>query len=97
MIVNANWGNAYNATILIQNSGDAPIDAWQLRWAFERGHAIESSWGFDVVRNGSKLYANSLEWNSAIAPGETITVGFVVSTATEYGDAPAITCVPRSR
>ena len=74
----ADWGNGYAGALDITNTGTEPVNGWTLAFTFPRswesyGGGWNANWGAD----GAKVSATNLDWNSAIAPGATVNIGYV--------------------
>ena len=73
--VTASWKEAFNAEISITNNSDQAIDDWEIEFDFNKN--IDRFWTAAIVDNTELHYTvRNLGYNSSIAPGETIKLGF---------------------
>ncbi|MBQ4537716.1 MAG: cellulose binding domain-containing protein, partial [Lachnospiraceae bacterium] len=84
--ITSSWEGHYNATITIENTGDTTIHNWHL--GFETKDTIESLWNGTVYKeeDGYHVIKNA-GWNGDIAPGESVTFGFLAG-CEEEPDTP---------
>ncbi|MEV4799242.1 PQQ-dependent sugar dehydrogenase [Nonomuraea sp. NPDC049421] len=78
------WGTGMKVDLTITNTGAAPINGWTLRFPLPRGQQVISDWNTDLTQSGDMVTAASAAHNAAIAPGATVTMGYLVS---HTGDA----------
>ena len=80
--INSKWDNGVTGTIIITNKSDTTIEDWKL--SFSSDMDICSMWNADIYeKNESDYYINNADFNSNIAPGDSISVGF---SANHYGN-----------
>lgn len=73
--VTDDWGQAFNGEVSITNNSDQVIEDWEIQFDFDRN--IDRFWTANIVENTDAHYTvSSLEYNSYIAPGDTIKLGF---------------------
>jgi hypothetical protein len=73
--INDDWGTGYVAEITITNNGTSAINGWVL--AFDLPAGIVSLWNGEIVsRVGNRYTVRHRSYNAAIAPGQSITLGF---------------------
>lgn len=81
------WGNGALAKIRLENDGIHPINNWELKWRYEDGSTIDSSW--NVKLNGDTSYtAKSPTWKGRLSPGQAFEFGLVINNATGKATAP---------
>lgn len=79
-IIENEWNSGFTASIQITNTDSTPINNWEVCWEYSSGHVITSSW--NAVLSGANPYcASGLSWNSAIAPGSSVSFGIQASGA----------------
>ncbi|GAB2916924.1 PQQ-dependent sugar dehydrogenase [Streptomyces mayteni] len=78
------WGTGLTVDITLTNTGTAPIDGWRLEFPLPLGQSVVSDWNTDLTQSGDIVRANSATHNAAIAPGASITLGYLAS---HTGDA----------
>jgi len=74
--VDNDWGSGYTGTIVISNTGQTPIQGWQVQWQYPSNN-LTNSWNAQV--SGSNPYtASDMGWNGTIEPGQSAEFGFQV-------------------
>ena len=70
------WDHSFAAEVKLTNISEEPIEGWVITFPFEG--KITDNWGFTMSQdgNGNYLFKN-LSYNGVIAPGQSITIGFV--------------------
>ncbi|NEZ58644.1 glycoside hydrolase family 9 protein [Adonisia turfae] len=70
-----NWGSGFTGGFEITNLESTAIDGWQLE--FEADFDITNIWGGKVISQNGNLYTiENVDYNSTIATGEPIFIGF---------------------
>jgi len=70
------WGSGMQGNITIKNTGDAPVTNWSA--TFDYSNTIQSSWNGTITQvSVGKFKINNAGWNSTIAPGASVSVGFI--------------------
>jgi len=73
--VSSDWGSGFTASMSIKNNGVTAIAGWQL--AFDFPVSITSIWNARIVSHtGNHYVIEDAGYNSAIAPGATVSFGF---------------------
>lgn len=71
----SDWGQAFNATISIENNTDKTIEAWTLEFDFDRN--IQQFWTAKIENHeGNHYVIKNAGWNANIEPGQTLELGF---------------------
>ena len=74
------WGNGYVGSIDITNTGTAPLDGWSLTFTWPTGwQQLNSGWNATWTSSGATVQVSNADTNRKLAPGDTVTVGFVGS------------------
>jgi beta-glucosidase len=73
------WDVGFQADITIRNTGAGRIDGWRLVWSFGQGQRITQLWGGEATSGGGTVTVRNADWNGALAPGATATLGFTAS------------------
>src|SRR5690606_18541326 len=77
-VVHGEWPGGFNVQVWLTNTGDAPVDGWEIGWWFEGGQEIDHAWSVTPpTQDGPLVTAGNLGWNRVIAPGKSITFGFI--------------------
>jgi hypothetical protein len=76
--VTSDWGSGFVAEITAKNAGSQAISNWQLEFDFSG--QIGDIWDASIVsRVGNHYVVQHADWNGTIAPGGSVTFGFVGS------------------
>ncbi|MGW3342621.1 PQQ-dependent sugar dehydrogenase [Nonomuraea rubra] len=78
------WGTGMTVDLTITNTGTAPISGWTLRFPLARGQSVVSDWNTDLTQSGDMVSAVNAGHNGSVAPGQSVTMGYLVS---HTGDA----------
>lgn len=75
-VLEGNSKKAFDASLTISNTGDEPIDGWELGFDFDGTQTVKN--GRDAIwsQDGTSVTATNLPWNGRIEPGASIEVGF---------------------
>jgi len=76
-VVHGTWPGGFIAQVWVTNTGPTTLQGWDLRFALTEGGQVVESWGADVAQTGQVVDAGSLAWNARLAPGSTMTFGYV--------------------
>lgn len=69
------WPGGYVSTAVITNKGDRPIDAWTLEFRVVDA-SVTHVWDVEIVRTGQRVVVRNRPDEPAIAPGESVEIGF---------------------
>lgn len=73
--VTKDWGSGFTADMVIRNTGTTAINGWTLD--FKAPYTIDQNWSSTLTKLPSGNYSvKPLSWNSSIAPGAAVTIGF---------------------
>lgn len=75
--VDTDWGVGFVATVSLTNRGSQPWNGWTTGWSFAGNQRITQLWNGHVVQNGSAVRVQHASWNGVVAPGATVSFGFV--------------------
>ncbi|GLX96939.1 cellulose binding domain-containing protein [Herbidospora sp. NBRC 101105] len=71
------WGTGMTTNVAITNTGDEPIEDWELTFTFPtHGQRVDRGWSAAWEQNGQRVTATGVTWNRDIAPGRTLWIGF---------------------
>lgn len=89
--VDNSWGEGFNATITIANTGEKTIEDWYL--SFELSNKISNIWNASIVKDDDGFYViKNASWNQDIAVGSSVSFGFTAQgqfkSAPEYYGFP---------
>ncbi|MFF2326608.1 MULTISPECIES: PHB depolymerase family esterase [unclassified Streptomyces] len=85
------WNTGLTATITVTNTGSAPIGDWSLGFTLPSGQTITSGWGANYSPSSGAVTAGSLPYNSTIAPGAAVQIGFQASHTGNTGQPDSFT------
>ncbi|QLE74002.1 chitinase [Streptomyces rectiverticillatus] len=83
----SDWGTGFQAEWTVKNTGTTAITAWTVEWDFPSTTTVDAYWDALLTSSGSHYTAKNREYNGAIAPGASVTFGFVGS-----GDGAPTSC-----
>jgi hypothetical protein len=88
------WSGGFVTTITISNTGTVPMTDWTLIAPLTADQQVTSSWGASNVRYPGMVVLTPLDWNHALAPGASISLG-IQGTATSTPTTPTYAiCAP---
>lgn len=88
-VVHGEWSGGFNVQVWLTNTGDTPVDGWEIGWWFESGQEIDHAWSVTPpTQDGPLVTAANLAWNRMIPPGGSVTFGFI-------GDAEGANPAPK--
>jgi hypothetical protein len=83
------WDGGYTGQYVITNeTGEARTD-WTLEFDLPAGTRISSLWNGEHTVDGQQVTVKPASWNKSLAPGASVTVGFVTSASGEATDPTA--------
>ncbi|MGW4052225.1 cellulose binding domain-containing protein [Streptomyces sp. NPDC004779] len=91
----SSWTGGYTGQYVITNETSTVQSDWTLEFDLPAGTVIGSLWNGDHTVSGRHVTVKPASWNRQLAPGTSVTVGFVTSAAGQAGD-PAGCLVNRS-
>lgn len=72
--VNNAWNTGFNGFIVLTNTSDSPIEAWQL--AFDTNFMIDNLWNGRIINDsGGRYTVASQQWSNPIQPGTIWEIG----------------------
>ncbi|MFJ8144846.1 PQQ-dependent sugar dehydrogenase [Streptomyces sp. NPDC096048] len=78
------WGTGTTVDLTVTNTGDAPVNGWTLEFPLALGQTVVSDWNTELTQGSNTISAGSAPHNAAIAPGASVTLGYL---AEHTGDA----------
>ncbi|MEV3992740.1 cellulose binding domain-containing protein [Streptomyces sp. NPDC049837] len=82
----SSWDGGYTGQYVITNETDKAQSDWTLEFDLPAGTRIGSLWNGDHTVDGQHVTVTPASWNKELAPGASVTVGFVTSAAGKPGD-----------
>jgi fibronectin type 3 domain-containing protein len=72
----SDWGDGFVVQVKVTNTGDTPIEEWDLQWKSGGVTAVEHDWGGTIAIDGAAMVADPAFWNFPLKPGHTKQIGF---------------------
>ncbi|MCZ7460124.1 glycoside hydrolase family 18 protein [Streptomyces sp. WMMC940] len=82
----SSWAGGYTGQYVITNDTGEARSGWTLEFDLPAGTRIGSLWNGDHTVSGRHVTVKPASWNKRLAPGASVTVGFVTSASGEAGD-----------
>ncbi|MEY9210813.1 glycoside hydrolase family 9 protein [Thermobifida halotolerans] len=70
------WNGGFTGSVRITNTGDTALSDWRLSFAFPAGQQLTHGWNATWSQSGADVTVTPMSWNSGLAPGATVEVGF---------------------
>ncbi|MEV4946011.1 cellulose binding domain-containing protein [Streptomyces sp. NPDC053755] len=81
------WNGGYTGQYVITNeTSSVRSGGWTLEFDLPAGTTIGSLWNGEHTVTGRHVTVKPASWNKELAPGQSVTVGFVTSASGEAGD-----------
>ena len=85
--VTGDWGDSFQAELIVTNTSDAPLEAWKVD--FDSNFEIGNLWNGKIIESNDDGYSiASCMWTNPIASGESTVIGFTASK--ESTEIPAV-------
>ncbi|MFC5721349.1 glycosyl hydrolase family 18 protein [Streptomyces gamaensis] len=75
----SDWGTGYQAAWTIKNTGTTALTGWTVEWDLPATTAVGSFWDALITGSGNHYTARNREYNGTVAPGASVSFGFVAS------------------
>ncbi|MET9951442.1 cellulose binding domain-containing protein [Streptomyces sp. NPDC006339] len=83
----SSWTGGYTGQYVITNeTSSVQSGGWTLEFDLPEGTTISSLWNGEHTVSGRHVTVKPADWNRHLAPGQSVTVGFVTSAAGAAGD-----------
>ncbi|MFJ3499684.1 cellulose binding domain-containing protein [Streptomyces sp. NPDC090135] len=82
----SSWTGGYTGQYVVTNETSAARSDWTLEFDLPAGTTIGSLWNGEHTVSGRHVTVRPASWNRQLAPGQSVTVGFVTSATGEAGD-----------
>lgn len=80
------WTGGYTGQYVVTNATDKAQSDWTLEFDLPAGTKIGSLWNGEHTVKGGHITVKPASWNKNLAPGASVTVGFVTSSDGSAGD-----------
>ncbi|MCF2130016.1 PQQ-dependent sugar dehydrogenase [Strepomyces sp. STD 3.1] len=85
------WGTGTTVDLTVTNTGDAPVNGWTLAFPLPFGQTVMSDWNTDLVQLSNTIDAANAPHNATIAPGASVTLGYLASHTGDASPPPRFT------
>lgn len=75
----ADWGSGWEGKYTITNGGSSTINGWSLAFDLPSGTTLGSYWDALLTSAGQRHTFTNRSWNGTIAPGASVSFGFLAS------------------
>ncbi|MET7618062.1 cellulose binding domain-containing protein [Streptomyces sp. NPDC005408] len=89
----SSWSGGYTGQYVITNDTDTAQSDWTLEFDLPTGTTISSLWNGEHTVNGRHVTVKPASWNKQLAPGASVTVGFVTAASTSATAADPTSCL----
>ncbi|ROQ68780.1 chitinase (glycosyl hydrolase family 18) [Streptomyces sp. 840.1] len=80
------WTGGYTAQYVVTNDTDSAKSGWTLEFDLPAGTRISSLWNGEHTVSGNHVTVTPTSWNKELAPGKSVTVGFVTASDDKAAD-----------
>lgn len=74
--VTSQWQHGFSADLQLRNTGGAALTSWTLTWTFPGTQRVTAGWNGRYSQSGSRVTVHAMPWNSRIAAGGLVRLGF---------------------
>jgi hypothetical protein len=85
------WGTGYSGQYTITNGGTTAVSGWTLGFQLAQGTSVTSLWDGSYTDDGGQVTVANDGWDATIAPGGSVSVGFVTSSSGTAGQPTGCT------
>ncbi|PVC96647.1 sugar hydrolase [Streptomyces sp. CS090A] len=83
----SDWTSGYTGQYVVTNETDQTLTDWTLQFELPAGTKIGSLWNGEHTVQGNRVTVKPASWDKELAPGKSVTVGFVTSATSATGTA----------
>jgi chitinase len=73
------WSTGYVGEVVVTNDFTVPITGWEVAFTLPTGSSVSSAWSTQVATTTPHYTLINTSWNGALAPGQSVAIGFVVT------------------
>ncbi|MEQ4303943.1 cellulase family glycosylhydrolase [Plantactinospora sp. B6F1] len=73
----SDWGSGWEGRYTITNGGSTTITSWRVEFDLPAGTTVGAHWNATRSSSGQRHTFGNLSWNGRIAPGASVTFGFI--------------------
>jgi hypothetical protein len=85
----SDWGSGFQAQYVITNPMSVPLNTWSLQFSLPATEKVTSMWGGTDTASGTTHHVVAQSYDTTIAAGASITIGFDASNSGTYADPSA--------
>ena len=85
----SDWGSGFQAQYVLTNPMQVPLNTWSLQFSLPSTEKITSMWGGTDTASGTTQKVVAQSYDTTIAAGASITIGFDASYSGTYADPSA--------
>ncbi|MCC8247118.1 extracellular catalytic domain type 1 short-chain-length polyhydroxyalkanoate depolymerase [Saccharothrix luteola] len=85
------WNTGLTASITVTNTGSTAVNGWSLAFTLPGGQTITSGWSATYAPTTGAVTARNVSYNTAIAPGTSVTLGFQANHTGNTGEPSSFT------
>jgi len=85
----SDWGSGFQAQYVLTNPMPVPLNTWSLQFSLPSTEKITSMWGGTDTASGTTQKVVAQSYDTTIAAGASITIGFDASYSGTYADPSA--------
>jgi hypothetical protein len=75
----SDWGTGYQGKYTITNGSTTGVGAWTVAFNLPSGLSLGTYWDTLITTSGQHVTATNRDYNGTVAPGASVTFGFVVN------------------
>lgn len=80
------WTGGYTGQYVVTNDTDRAKSGWTLEFDLPAGTKLSSLWNGEHTVSGSHVTVKPTSWDKELAPGKSVTIGFVTTSDDEAAD-----------
>lgn len=85
------WGTGTTVDLTVTNTGSTPVSGWTLKFPLALGQTVVSDWNTDLTQGSNTVTATDATHNATIAPGASITLGYLADHTGDSSPPPRFT------
>ncbi|MFF7206064.1 cellulose binding domain-containing protein [Streptomyces sp. NPDC008141] len=89
----SSWTGGYTGQYVVTNATEKAQSGWTLEFDLPAGTTISSLWNGEHTVKGQHVTVKPTSWNKELAPGASVTVGFVTSASGTSTAADPTSCL----
>jgi hypothetical protein len=90
-VVNS-WSGGFQSQVTVTNTGTSSLSGWHLAWTFPGDQKISSLWNGSYTQSGQQVGVTPASYDTTIAPGASVTVGFTATDTSGAAPPSAVSC-----